>query len=553
MGHRRRATGWIGCSILLGIWSAGFGMGLPGTRLEGERAIAATPATLTSWHFNTDSQQLEVVLPGGTTPRYFLLAQPARIVVDLPSVAAGAVAGEQTYGGAIRRVRVAQFEPGLTRIVMELNPDAELAPGQVELARAETLANGETRWTLRPLLVGMAPDQPSQNEPFQDDVATNPTSVPLAPPLEPPPAITPTTVDPINTTESTVSAVPEPALQAPPLETVVPDEEVAITTPPPQPDPSMDMATDGADVAVSPPQPEPVMDMAIPDVSGAAIAVPPLEPTPNVSQPTVDAEPEPMLDRAIPETGAIAVTVPPLSPSELSSTGEPAEPPIITEPPLLSDETSMSMGQGAEFLAPEPAGIPVNPTTPLAESTDETLTSTTFPDAVDIPIDFPSPNLPEGSHSGQSFSTVLPSVVPSEDSPAIVVPSLEAPVPVMEPTSIAAAPTQPDVLIPAGETLRLRYPRTSSLELADQPWQEVLVLANPVQDSQGAVLVPEGTQVIGRFERDGRGYRFVAQAIALNDEVFLLQGASERFRDNSIEPNTVFEVDIDQELRSPTP
>lgn len=550
MGHQQRTRGWIGCSILLGIWSAGLGIGLAGTGLGRWQAIAATPATLTSWRFNTDSQQLEVILPGGTTPRYFLLAQPARIVVDLPSVAAGAVAGEQTYSGAIQRVRVAQFEPGLTRIVLELNPEAELAPGQVELARAETLANGETRWTLRPLLVGMAPAQPVQ-EPVQDNGATDPLSIPLTPP-EPLPAVAPATVDPINTTESTVSAASAPSLQAPPVETAIPANGDAIPVLP-QPDPILGMTTDETDGAMSLPQSDPTMDMAIPDVSGATINVPPLEPMPGVSPPAVEAEPEPMLDMAIPETGAIAITVPSPSPSELSAIGEASESPIITEPPLLSDENSIPMSQGAEFLTPEAVAIPATSSTPSEESVDESLTSTTFSDAVDIPIDFPSPNLPEGGNSDLSFSTVLPSVVPSGTEPAVVVPPLEAAAPDMEPASIAAAPTQPDVLIPAGETLQLRYPRTAPLELTDQPWQEVLVLASPVQDSQGTVLVPEGTQVIGRFERDGRGYRFVAQAIALNDDVLILQGASERFRNNSIEPNAVFAVDIDQELRSPTP
>jgi hypothetical protein len=256
------------------------------------------------------------------------------------------------------------------------------------------------------------------------------------------------------------------------------------------------------------------------------------------------------MDMAISDDAiAINVPAPNAIPAPTPTTG--ASEPLITEPPLLSED-SPQVNQSAELLAPEPASIPEMP---MAQG-DETLTSTTFSDAVEIPVDFPTPTI-SGNGSDVPETTSRISAMPSADlstlTPSIVVPPLEAPVGAMA-DDVATAPTRPDVLIPAGETLRLRYPRPSSLALSDRPWQEVLVLANPVQDSQGTELVPAGTQVIGRFERDGRGYRFVAQAIALNDTVFMLQGASAIFRDDAIEPNTIIDLNVDQDLmRSPTP
>jgi hypothetical protein len=135
-------------------------------------AIApAEAATLTNWQFDPNTRELRVTVPEGTTPRYFLLAEPPRIVLDLPNTQIGAVSEQQTFNGAVRQIRVGQFQPGLTRIVIELVTDAEFAPGQVELRQ-----EGD-RWILRPLLtdraapdVATAPAQPPQPDPSQPEV-----------------------------------------------------------------------------------------------------------------------------------------------------------------------------------------------------------------------------------------------------------------------------------------------------------------------------------------------------------------------------------------------
>ncbi|NJO76703.1 MAG: AMIN domain-containing protein [Leptolyngbyaceae cyanobacterium RM1_406_9] len=153
--------------------------------LIGIGAIAIPPlapaqaATLTNWQFDPNTRELWVTVPEGTTPRYFLLAEPPRIVLDLPNTQVGTVPEQQTFNGAVRQIRVGQFQPGLTRIVIELTASAEFAPGQVELRQ-----EGD-RWVLRPLLtdgaatpdVATAPVQPAPVQPAPVQPA------PVQPPL----------------------------------------------------------------------------------------------------------------------------------------------------------------------------------------------------------------------------------------------------------------------------------------------------------------------------------------------------------------------------------
>ncbi|MFM7424906.1 MAG: AMIN domain-containing protein, partial [Elainella sp.] len=145
-------------------WASWATLGLTTTGLASLTAIVAgavapsPAAALENWQFNADTQQLVISLPKGVTPRYHLVAEPARIVLDLPHTEVGAA--QQIYRGAIQQIRAAQFQPDLARIVLQLSPEAVLAPGQVELQPlASDPADPIQRWALRPLLVGA----PSQN------------------------------------------------------------------------------------------------------------------------------------------------------------------------------------------------------------------------------------------------------------------------------------------------------------------------------------------------------------------------------------------------------
>ncbi len=336
--------------------------------------VVATPAqaaALTQWRFDPVSQQLEVTIPPGTTPRYFLLAQPTRIVMDLPNIDMGAVSEQETYQGAVRQIRVSQFQPGLTRIVLELSPDAVLAPGQVQLQQLTATSNASARWALRPLF-----------ESGSGEIAANSATAPASPaPVSPSPA-------------------------------------------------SADLPND-----LQGRSPSALLTPAPASVGSTPAPVNATPPTPATS----------------PSGVASDWQIPPALPPALPQTSSPS---MVTVPPLSA------------AAAIQPAPIQPAPTQPAA------------PDPI-------------------------------------------------QPPTIATAPSNPNLLLPSGTALNLRYPRQTALTLnPETPWQEVLVLDQPVLDFAGNVVFPAESQVIGRFETSSRGSQFIAQAISLNGRNLRLDAES---------------------------
>ncbi|WP_413174948.1 AMIN domain-containing protein [Anabaena azotica] len=110
---------------------------------------AATVAKLNKWYFNPKSQQLEISLSSATTPEYFYLDQPPRLVVDLPNTQLGNVDTQKNYPGTIQRIRVSQYSPNITRIVIDLEPGSFIDANQVKLQPLSP--KNPTRWVLRPI------------------------------------------------------------------------------------------------------------------------------------------------------------------------------------------------------------------------------------------------------------------------------------------------------------------------------------------------------------------------------------------------------------------
>jgi hypothetical protein len=75
------------------------------------------------------------------------------------------------------------------------------------------------------------------------------------------------------------------------------------------------------------------------------------------------------------------------------------------------------------------------------------------------------------------------------------------------------------------------------------PWQEILVVEQNVADSQGRVVIPAGTQVIGRFETEGRGSRFVAQALIQPSQNLRISGQSGLI-ENRLGPNALVSMKL---------
>lgn len=191
-------------------------------------------AQLTQWSFDASSRSLTVTVPNGRSPDYFLLAQPPRIVINLPDTDVGNVPTEQSYSGMVRHIRVGQFQPGMARIVIELAPDVVFAPGQVELRPVE----GD-RWVIRPLLEGDTPSVAAAPPDVSVDSSRGDVEFSMPSPNAPSPSLAPSPPPPTSSvpSRSSANALPEPASAAsPPSANALPELEpgaIEVMVPPP--------------------------------------------------------------------------------------------------------------------------------------------------------------------------------------------------------------------------------------------------------------------------------------------------------------------------------
>ncbi|MBW4541310.1 MAG: N-acetylmuramoyl-L-alanine amidase [Myxacorys chilensis ATA2-1-KO14] len=95
-------------------------------------AAPAQAARLQSWRFNPAQNQLNFTTDEGVQPKAQLIANPTRLVVDLPGVTLGRPAVSESYTGNVRSLRVGQFDRGITRLVVELAPGYTLDPARVK-------------------------------------------------------------------------------------------------------------------------------------------------------------------------------------------------------------------------------------------------------------------------------------------------------------------------------------------------------------------------------------------------------------------------------------
>lgn len=132
-----------------------WGLLLIASAIASAQKAAATPdrqthltaaAQLRRWEFDPYTNKLQLSLPEGITPEYFILQQPPRIAIDIPTRHRGFDPSEENYPGIVRQIRVGHLEGGVTRVVMEFAPGTRLEPTQVKL---EPIGQGNW-WVLQP-------------------------------------------------------------------------------------------------------------------------------------------------------------------------------------------------------------------------------------------------------------------------------------------------------------------------------------------------------------------------------------------------------------------
>lgn len=93
----------------------------------------ARAATLQHWWFDAQTNQLVFTTDSEVQPQAQLLANPTRIVIDLPNTQLGSTNTSQAVGGAVREVRAGQFDRQTARLVIEIAPGYSLNPKDVRV------------------------------------------------------------------------------------------------------------------------------------------------------------------------------------------------------------------------------------------------------------------------------------------------------------------------------------------------------------------------------------------------------------------------------------
>ncbi|WP_013321211.1 N-acetylmuramoyl-L-alanine amidase [Gloeothece verrucosa] len=106
-------------------------------------ALPAQAGKLVFWRFESTQNRLTFTTDDRVQPRAQLIPNPTRIVIDLPGIGLGRPGVNQTIGGAIREVRVAQFNAQTARLVIELAPGYTVDPKQVRIRGLSP-----TQWTV---------------------------------------------------------------------------------------------------------------------------------------------------------------------------------------------------------------------------------------------------------------------------------------------------------------------------------------------------------------------------------------------------------------------
>ncbi|MEH2162714.1 MAG: N-acetylmuramoyl-L-alanine amidase [Nostoc sp.] len=151
----------------------------------------AMAAKLESWRFDINQNKLEFNTVGNVQPQAQLIFNPTRLVIDLPGTTFGRPQLTQQVGGAIRAIRVGQFDEQTTRIVVELTPGYTLDPKGVQFVGRSGESPAERlreRWMVQ-LPTPEAENIPSTNTGGQEQALATATPPRTSPSVFPPRSI----------------------------------------------------------------------------------------------------------------------------------------------------------------------------------------------------------------------------------------------------------------------------------------------------------------------------------------------------------------------------
>jgi hypothetical protein len=517
--------------------------------------IAAIAAPVEGWQFDSSTGQVTFIVPDGVEPRYFLMAQPARIVVDIPDTQIGSLPADKTYSdGPIKRVILEQIQPKLLRATLEMSPKVSFARGQVRLENNGDGTNGSnTRWSITPLIVGSTATVPGNSAQTPAPIAAKPPTAAPRPELTQPPIV------PINPPPAPVTPEAKPVLPAPPPAEFPPG--IAPTNRPVVA-PSLTPIT-----PAKPPSlvvKSPISAAPLPSARSVDPAIAP------AAQPGVVSQPIATLPNPMPADVPL-MSLPQSLPSN-SATARSSQPSIVV-PPLASiprlEVPPANLPSTRQGSTVPPAPVVPTPNLPLSGPANPSRTPTQVPSLPDLPrpqttaMGVPAmPDLPRPAGQlatnaityGGAFPTNgngqlfpinntynAPPIAPQPQgvgAPGSLVfgqplPTASygtaKPLPIGSTTVVTALDnlSTGGIVVPVGTSLNLRYGGAQTLKLVSgPPRQEILVLQTAVVDRLGKTIIPAGSAVLGQFETDGGGSRFVTQALSFPGRNLAINGQS---------------------------
>jgi N-acetylmuramoyl-L-alanine amidase len=100
-------------------------------------SLPATAAEIVSWQYNATENRIDFSTNSAVKPEAQMLANPSRLIVDLPDTRLNQPTSSQLLNNGIKSLRVGQFDTDRTRMVLELDPGYSIDPQQV-LIQAST-------------------------------------------------------------------------------------------------------------------------------------------------------------------------------------------------------------------------------------------------------------------------------------------------------------------------------------------------------------------------------------------------------------------------------
>ncbi len=104
----------------------------------------ATASEIVSWQFNAADNRIDFNTSAAVKPEAQMLANPSRLIIDLPDTMLKQPTSSQTLSNGIKSFRVGQFDTDRTRMVIELDPEYAIDPQQILIQ-----ASNSRQWSIQ--------------------------------------------------------------------------------------------------------------------------------------------------------------------------------------------------------------------------------------------------------------------------------------------------------------------------------------------------------------------------------------------------------------------